>query len=116
MMRYLVDSAIGADRIGGRNDSVVIPVGTIFARVTKTRVDGDNMNLESVDLGNIASVAIRLVGVEHFGHPFDYVPADHSPLLFVDGDAVARLSTMLDACSDREYLGLIPVPLVVSRK
>ena len=106
-MRYLVDSVVGTDRMGGRNDSVDIPVGTVFTRVTKTRFDGDNMNLESVDLGDVASVSIRLVGVEHFGQPFDYVPAGHSPLLFVDGEDVARLSTMLDACSDRDYLWLV---------
>ena len=106
-MRYFVDSVMGTDRIGGRNDSVDIPVGTVFTRVTKTRVDGDNMNLGSVDLGDVAVVSIRLVGVEHFGQPFDYIPADHSPLLFVDGDDVVNLSNMLDACGACEYLWLV---------
>ena len=65
MMRYFVDSVIGTDRIGGRNDSVDIPVGTVFTRVAKSRVDDDSMNLATVDLGDIATLSITLVGVEH---------------------------------------------------
>ena len=106
MMRYFVDSVIGTDRIGGRNDSVDIPVGTVFTRVAKSRVDDDSMNLATVDLGDIATLSITLVGVEHFGHRIDYIPAAHSPTLFVDGD-VAALADLLDACGEREYLHLI---------
>ena len=93
-MRYLVASVTGADRIGGRNESVDIPVGTVFTRVAKCRVDGDPMNLRTVDLGDVAEVRIQLLAVEHFGIRIDHVPADHSPTLFVD-DARGSFKTVL---------------------
>ena len=106
-MRYLVDSVIGTDRIGGRNDSMDIPVDTIFTRVVKSRVSGDPMNLETTELGEVATVSLRLVGVEHFGMRIDFVPADHSPLLFVDGDDLSTLAALLASCDDGDYLWIV---------
>ena len=107
IMQFLVDSVIAPDQIAGRNDAIDIPVGTTFTRITKSRVDGDLMHLQTTELGDVATVAIRLVGVELYRKRIDFVPGGYTAILFVDGDGIDALTSLLDAIADREYFWLV---------
>ena len=105
--QFLVDSVIAPNQIAGRNDKLDIPVGTVFTRVTKSCVAGDPMRLETVDVGDVASVTLKLVDVEHYQKRIDFVPGGHTAILFVDGEGVGDLAALLGTIEDGEYLWLV---------
>lgn len=97
----------------GRNGYADVPVGTVFKVLTKTRHEGEPSDLSLVDLGEVASVSLRLAEVWHFRRSVDAVPRGHSAGLRLDGDGLDALKHAIATKLPRETIVLRVAPKVV---
>jgi len=110
-LEFNVDSVEPSGQVLGRNDDLDIPLGTTFTQIRKTRVDGDLMNLHSVELGVVDSIALTLVAVDFYRHSVDVVPGRCTAGLTLDGVGLGALSRALQGAADREFISIAaPLP------
>jgi hypothetical protein len=105
-IKFLVDSRRADGMFIGRNSDLDIPIGTIFTRVGKVRVDGPPSALQDIDLGTFAVVKLTLQEVEFYRCKIDLVPAGHSAGIRLSGEGVEELVEALNTKLDREYVHL----------
>ncbi len=107
-LEFGVDSADLTGHITGRNcnHDLDIPVGTTFTSIHKTRVDGDLMHLNSIELGIVGRIQLTLSAVEFYGNNIDVVPGGHSAGLTLEGDGLEMLVDVLQNLSKREFVSI----------
>jgi hypothetical protein len=110
MLQFLVDSVTDSGHVLGRNDTLDIPVGAIFTRIAKQCVDGDRVDLQTIEIGDVATVSLRLTNVEWYQRNIDVVPGGHTARLILTGFGIATLSSLLAEKSEREYFSLVAGP------
>ena|ERR1700761_4153102 len=77
---------------------------THFVSVTNERLEGDRLNLTSVDLGVVAEIDLRLIEVHWFRRLIDVIPRGHSAGLKFDGLGMEVIESALLQKRDREYV------------
>jgi len=107
ILKFFVDGVTETGEVVGRNDASDIPVGTVFTSISKHRVDGDPMHLQTIDLGEMATVSLRLTSVEWYQRQINFVPGGHTARLSLAGDDIATLISLHSAKADRECLSLV---------
>ncbi|MFT5094911.1 MAG: hypothetical protein ACI93T_003755 [Porticoccaceae bacterium] len=110
MLKFLVDSVTDSGHVLGRNDTLDIPVGTIFTRIVKQCLDGDRMHLQTIEVGDVATVSLRLTNVEWYRRNIDVIPGGHTARLILTGVGIATLSSLLTEKAEREYFSLVAGP------
>lgn len=108
----MVDRIEPDGTVVGTNSYSEVPLGTVFTRICKTRVDGTAPNLTTVELGAIASVELSLQEVWVFNSSVQHVPNGYSAGLRLAGAGVEALSTALRERGAREYVHLRTAPQV----
>ena len=88
----------------GRSGNVDVPLDTHFVSVTKERLEGDRLNLTSVDLGVMAEIDLRLIEVHWFRRLIDVIPRGRSAGLKFDGLGMEVIESALLQKRDREYV------------
>lgn len=110
MLKFLVDSVTDSGQVIGRNDELDIPVGTIFTRIVKECVDGDWPQVQTIEVGDVATVSLRLTNVEWYQRDIDVVPGGHTARLSLTGIGIETLSSLLTDKAEREYFSLVAGP------
>lgn len=103
-MNFLVDSIDKNGLILGRNDQIDIPLGTVFTKITKLKVQGDIENLETVELGVVGEINLTLIRISWYKKETSYVPGGHTAGLELKGNGHSLLSEVLRKTSENEYV------------
>lgn len=103
---FQVEEVAANGLLVGRNAYTEIPVGAVFTSLRKSKVVGTGSSIESVDLGEVALVELRLDRVEWFRQSINAVPRGHSAVLHLSGHGLEALASALAGREEREYLSL----------
>ena len=103
-MEFQVDEIIGGKIVTGRNCNSDIPVGTIFTKITKSKVTGEISNLQSVDMGKVANIKLKLKGVSCYHRMINVIPAGYTAGLMFEGQGLDLLQSELDKLKSKEYV------------
>ncbi|SMC29471.1 hypothetical protein SAMN02745857_03859 [Andreprevotia lacus DSM 23236] len=103
---FQVETILANGVVVGRNAYSDIPVGATFISLRKTKLVGDLGNFQSIELGEIAQVALQLDKVKWFHRFIDIVPRGHSAGLYLSGTGLDVLADALRGCEKGEYVSL----------
>lgn len=96
--------------IVGRSGDADIPVGTVFTTLAQQRYEGEGLNLTTVELGNIATVELRLIEVHWFRRMIEVVPRGHSAGLRLEGHGIEAITNALATKSKSDFFFLKACP------
>ncbi|WP_090449660.1 hypothetical protein [Dyella sp. OK004] len=105
-MDFQIDRFEPSGLIVGRNGYADIPLGTVFVAVTKCRVDGKSPELSTVDLGDVATIELRLTEVQWFRRSLEVIPNGHAAGIRLEGMGLEAIAAALATKRDREFISI----------
>jgi hypothetical protein len=79
-------------------------LGAVFVTLGKERIDGESLNLTTVDLGNVASIHLRLIEVHWYRRMIGTIPGGHTAGIRLEGTGLDILEDALASKGKREFL------------
>ena len=104
---FLIDQITDDGLIYGMNGALDIPAGTVFRSARKSRISEQTPSADSVELGEVARMSLRLVEVHWYRKVIDFVPGGHSAGLRVEGSGIEAVRAALEGRLEGEYVHLL---------